>query len=133
MFLRFLPRHPLLRLALLLLWLACVAVLSLMAKPPRPPSFLSSDKLQHLCAYALLTLFAAGVLVPRMQSRVSGWLLSAAGATVTGVALELLQMRLHNHRHGDPYDILANLVGILLVTIVGICIGACSEPPRSSG
>jgi VanZ family protein len=130
-FLRFLPKQPLLRLLLLLAWLTCVIVLSLTAKPPRPPAFLSSDKLQHACAYAVLTLLTAGVLVPRIRNRIRGWLLSAFCAALVGIALEVAQKLMHSRRHGDLYDVAANLFGIFLIAMLGILLGSRADPPPS--
>lgn len=130
MFLRFLPRHPLLRLALLLAWLACVVILSLTAKPPRSLA-LVSDKLLHAGSYAILTLLCAGVVVPRLRHRVAGWLLSVVAVSLVGLVLEIAQGLMRHHRQTDPYDLLANLVGALLVAVPGLLFASRGEEPAA--
>jgi hypothetical protein len=65
-----------------------------------------SDKVQHVLAYVLLTLWFAGLL-PRSRYGVMG--LALVGF---GVFIEFAQHFLQYDREGDLYDVLANVLGV---------------------
>lgn len=101
-------RRP--RLWLGLWWLAIVVVivLSLVAPPELPSTPAGSDKLGHFLAYAAL--MAAAVQL--FERRLHRW--RAAGALVAmGMLLELLQGGLTATRMQDPWDAVANTLGVL--------------------
>jgi VanZ family protein len=91
-------------------WLLILAVifLSLWPKLPESPTFKHSDKLAHLTAYSILTLWFANMY--RQRSR---HLLLGATLIALGMCLELLQ-GLTEYRTFSYGDILANSSGVLL-------------------
>ena len=104
-------RWPRLWLGLWLLAVAGVIVLSLVPPPPlplEPPK--DFDKLMHAFAYFVLA-FGAVQLFDRGRTLV--W--AALGLIVLGVLLEWAQGTLApDVRMADPWDALANTVGVLL-------------------
>jgi len=84
---------------------AAIAWGSLVPADALPPD-LPWDKLNHLAAYAGL----AGAL------GLAGWRLPVAGtaAVLYGVLIELAQLGVPGRAGGDPLDILANTLGVLL-------------------
>lgn len=87
-------------------WVLCV-VLSLM--PPvqlgGPPD---SDKLGHFLAYFTLSAWAVQIFRTRRAQFVA-----ALSLILLGVAMEFAQATLTTTRLGDPYDALANTLGVL--------------------
>jgi VanZ family protein len=99
-------------------WLVIILYLSLMPGDglPRVPLFAIPhfDKLIHLGFYFVLTLllirpFSALTHRPYMYSLVTASLLSGL--------VEILQEKIAVLRHGDLYDFLANLTGILIALL----------------
>lgn len=78
---------------------------------PVPGQF---DKLQHALAYAFLAVWFTGIF-PRAQF----WTV-ALGLAGLGLALEFMQHVMQFGRYGDPWDALANAVGIG----AGVALGA---------
>jgi VanZ family protein len=91
-------------------WLLVAAVifLSLWPKPPQPFEFEQSDKLSHIIAYLILTLWFANIY-PQRSSQVQ----MSIGFFVMGVCLELLQ-GMTQYRTFSYIDMLANGIGIFL-------------------
>lgn len=98
------------------LWVATIMYLSLTPHPPEPMSFLNSDKLEHVLAYAFLMLWFCQVSQQRAPRILIAGLLVALG-----VAIEYLQ-RMTVYRVFDYADMLANGAGVLLSLIL-ISIG----------
>jgi VanZ family protein len=94
------------------LFITIIVFLSLWPKPPEVPTFEHSDKLAHLIAYSILTLWFANIY--RQRSR---HLLLAAAFVGLGICLELLQ-GLTDYRTFSYSDILANGSGVLLGIIL---------------
>ena len=96
------------------LWLIIICYLSLMPGDglPRVPLFNIPhfDKLVHFGFYFIFTLLLirpfSGI------SRFSFMISAMLAATVSGV-IEILQFQIAIHRHGDLFDFLANLAGVL--------------------
>ncbi|QSA98227.1 VanZ family protein [Methylococcus sp. EFPC2] len=88
-------------------WLlvALVCWLSLTPAPPEPPVFLTWDKAQHFLAYGVL-MFWYG------QAFARHWRWPVCLISL-GVGLEFLQ-GWSGLRHYDPYDMLANSLGVVL-------------------
>ncbi|MDF9393439.1 MULTISPECIES: VanZ family protein [Methylococcus] len=82
---------------------AVVVVLSLLPQLPQPPSVLGWDKAQHFLAYAVLTVWFC-----QCYSRHWRW---PAFFVALGGVLELLQ-GFTGVRTTDPFDILANSIGV---------------------
>jgi hypothetical protein len=87
------------------------------AGPPQSPGFPVADKLEHAVGFALpvlLILLAAALRqLPGLQ-----WPSPATQAVVVtvfaahAVVSELIQHVLYSHRTGDPFDVVADWVGI---------------------
>jgi VanZ family protein len=101
-------RYAKLWLALGWLLVAAVIFLSLWPKPPQPFEFEQSDKLSHIIAYLILTLWFANIY-PQRSSQVQ----MSIGFFVMGVCLELLQ-GMTQYRTFSYIDMLANGTGIFL-------------------
>jgi len=84
---------------------ALVCWLSLTPAPQHPPDFLGWDKAQHFLAYAVLMFWFA-------QSFPRHWRWPLL-LVLLGVGLEVLQ-GLGGVRQYDPFDMLANGLGVLL-------------------
>jgi VanZ family protein len=97
-------------LALWALMILAVIVLSLIPKPPIPPT-LAIGKLDHLIAYFALAAFAMQLYLRRRAQ------LSAAFALVLlGIALELAQGYLTTYRHMAAYDAFVDALGVAIGT-----------------
>jgi len=100
-------RHPRLWAALWASAVLAVVVVCLVPPPPLPPLPENSDKLEHFAAYFLL---AAGAVQLFRRGRV---LLAVGVALVAmGVCIEFAQGALTETRSADPFDALANTVGV---------------------
>lgn len=99
-------RHP--RLWLVTGWILIVLSVIVSIVPaqhlPQPPGI--SDKAEHLVAYALLSLWFAGIY-PR-----SRYIAIAVGLFVMGIAIEWVQGAMNLGRQADLRDVIANSVGI---------------------
>ena len=93
-------------------WILCI-VLSLGPPPPIPSSVPDGDKFGHALAYGVLSAWAVMIFSTRRA-----WLRSSVALLALGIAIEFAQGALTTNRSADPYDALADLVGILL----GLCI-----------
>jgi VanZ family protein len=78
------------------------------------PSVENVDKFAHALAYAVLALWFGG-LYPRAR-----YLRVALALCALGLGLEILQHLMGRGRTGDPYDMAANLAGI----VIGLLLGA---------
>jgi VanZ family protein len=95
-----------------------VTFLSLAPMPAELPLPTHADKLEHLLAYVGLALWFAG-LYPRERY---AWI--AAGLAGYGLTIELLQHSMAVGRYGDPWDFVADVLGIALgLTIAGRGLG----------
>jgi len=100
-------RHLWFWVALWALVVLVVIVVCLIPPPPLPPLPENSDKLEHFAAYFLL---AAGAV---QLFRRGGVLLAVGVALVAmGVCIEFAQGALTDTRSADPFDALANTVGV---------------------
>ncbi len=94
------------------LWaLAILAVIAvcLMPPPPLPPLPEHSDKFEHLISYFLLS--AAAV---QLFARGRPLWFAAGGLVALGIGIEFAQGLLTTDRSADPFDALANGMGVLL-------------------
>lgn len=106
-------RFPRLWLTLSWLLIALIVFLSLSPKVPDVMHFNHSDKLQHLAAYLVLSLWLANIY-PKDRHRLS----LALGCVAMGVCLEVLQ-GLSGYRTFEYADMLANGIGVLLGWTLG--------------
>jgi VanZ family protein len=95
------------------LLVAAVVVASLGPALPGP-GLDNVDKLEHVFAYAVLATWFGG-LYPRAR-----YLRVALALCALGLGLEILQHLMGRGRTGDPYDMAANLAGI----VIGLLLGA---------
>lgn len=107
---------PLLRALAVLFWLA-LAVTLVMALLPRPPvgALGVNDKLQHMTAFAVLSLLA-WLAFPRQRLSVLFLALAAIGGLI-----EILQMIPALHRDADVKDWIADCLAI--AAVLGLCEG----------
>ena len=92
------------------LWAAAVlgvVVVCLIPPPPLPPLPDNSDKLEHFAVYFLL---AAGAVQVFRRGRVLAWV--GVALVAQGVCIEFAQGALTATRSADPFDALANAVGV---------------------
>ncbi len=105
-------------LLLLVLWAAGILTLSLMPNPPQLPGIFGWDKLLHACAYALLTLLVALVLL-RWPARIKRpWLTAWILTVAYGALLEVLQVSLQTGRFAEWGDLFADALGALIACVV---------------
>lgn len=99
-------RHP--RLWLVAGWvLVALALLASLSPAQNLPNIGTSDKLEHLTAYALMTLWFAGIY-PR-----SRYIMIGIGMFVLGAVIEGAQGSMGWGRQADVYDMFANTTGIV--------------------
>ena len=93
------------------LWWLAVLVMVVLSLVPPPPMDMPKhgDKFEHLLAYAVLAAAAVQVWRPGRPL-----LLAGVGLVLMGVLLEFAQGGLTATRQADPFDALANTVGVLL-------------------
>ena len=95
-----------------LFWLFFAGVLLLSLLPISGVQTIAhGDKINHALAYATLYFFA----VRAFSHRCPLWLLAIA-LVLFGLAIEFAQS-LTGYRFGDPWDLLANISGILVIWI----------------
>lgn len=93
--------------ATLLFYLILICSLSLMSSN-QLPSVEVNDKLQHVVAYAILSLLALLSFVNASKIKL------ALGCVMVGLLLEIGQSFVPR-RFMDPWDLLANAIGIVIV------------------
>lgn len=105
---------PLVRALAVLFWLA-LAVTLVMALLPRPPvaALGLNDKVQHMAAFAVLSLLA-WLAFPRQRLSVLFLTLAAIGGLI-----EILQMIPALHRDADLKDWIADCLAI--AAVLGLC------------
>jgi VanZ family protein len=94
----------------LALWwtaIALVVVVCLMPPPLLPPLPPNSDKIEHLLGY-----FALAASAVQIYRRGAVLWLAGVGLVAMGIAIEVLQGALTTTRAQDPYDALANAIGV---------------------
>jgi VanZ family protein len=91
-------------------WLlvALVITFSLISPPPGLPGLPGVDKLAHLAAYGVLTLWFGFIYLPGLR-----YVRLGLGLILMGGALELIQ-EISGHRSMDYYDMLANATGVAM-------------------
>ena len=104
-------------LPLVLLYVIILTVLSLVnisGVPSLGSSF--DDKIYHSLAYFILTLLCYNYLrITRITHKI---LITACTTIVYGIIIEALQGKLSDSRISDFYDVIANIVGIIIGLIV---------------
>jgi VanZ family protein len=100
-------RRPWLWLGVWLVAVLAVAALSLMPPAPLPELPSGGDKVEHFLAYCLLAMGAVQLFVSR-----ASWLLAGAGLIAMGIGLEYAQGAYTVTRMQDPFDALANTLGV---------------------
>jgi VanZ family protein len=109
-------RHPWMWLGLGWTFILLAVVASLVPGQKLPQTGVS-DKFEHTVAYALLTLWFAGIY-PR-----GSYLRVGIGMFALGVALEFAQGAMPFGRQTDPRDVVANSLGVavgLTIALIGL-------------
>ena len=106
-------RYPNLWLAGGLLIMGGILVVALLPDVVAPKPFGESDKLLHLIAFVGLMVWFCGIVQLRFTPLV------AIGLLVYGLLIEFLQSQL-GYRHGDVYDALFDVGGILLGWLLAV-------------
>lgn len=101
-------KYPRLWLSLWLAAIAAVVALSLLTLSGLPELPSGSDKVEHFLAYFLLSATAVQLFSTR---RAHG--AAAVGLIAMGIALEFAQGAYTTQRMQDPFDALANTLGVL--------------------
>ncbi|MDV2451028.1 VanZ family protein [Xanthomonas hortorum] len=98
------------------LWVAAIFVVIAVCLGP-PPEFpelpSNSDKAEHFLTFALLCWGAVQLFATRRAL-----LFAAFGLVLLGIGIEIAQGALTTNRSADPYDALADTLGIL----AGLCL-----------
>ena len=94
-------------------WLALAVVVCLVPGHELPTRFEVNDKVSHLLGHGALALYFAG-LVPRRS-----WWKLFVGLVLLGVAIEFAQYFMRVGREGDPRDVVANSLGVVLGLVLG--------------
>ena len=104
-------------LVLALLYTVALAVISLLNSSNLPDINIdNSDKYGHAIAYSLLCLF--WYLAMKSYKFSKALLTAASIAIIYGIILEVLQGVLTDVRISDGYDILANCIGVVFISII---------------
>ena len=101
-------RRPRLWLALWAAMIVAVIVLSLMPKPPIPPT-LTIGKLDHGIAY-----FALAAMAVQLYARRRAHIVAAFALVMLGIALELAQGYLTTYRSMSAYDAVIDALGVAI-------------------
>ena len=105
------------RIRLALYALAALILLGLCLTPTKDlPDPGTGDRFEHMAAWFVLTL-AGFVLAPRRRLAIPAF------AFAYGLLVEVLQAITPFGRHGDPQDLLADVIGIALACAVWLLIG----------
>ncbi|MBE0313739.1 VanZ family protein [Xanthomonas citri] len=98
------------------LWIAAIVVVIAVCLGP-PPEFpelpSNSDKAEHFITFALLCWGAVQLFATRRAL-----VFAAFGLVLLGIGIEIAQGALTTNRSADPYDALADTLGIL----AGLCL-----------
>ena len=97
--------------SLLLVGLVIFGSLATLDLPAPPVS--GFDKLEHALVYAVLTLWFTGLVARRQYTLV------VLGLAALGLSLEFLQHAMQRGRTGDPWDMVANVLGIAVGAALG--------------
>lgn len=120
-------RHPRIWLAIgwIVTALTIIASLVPVQDLPKPPAGIN-DKMEHFIAYALLSIWFAGIY-PR-----SRYAIIAVGLFLLGIAIEIAQGAMHWGREADVYDVIANTVGIVAgMTLALLWLGGWAQRVES--
>ena len=114
-------RHP--RLWQTVGWTLIVALLVVCLMPAADlPKTGVSDKFEHTMAYAVLSLWFAG-----LYARSRYWAIGL-GLFAMGVGIELAQGAMHMGREADYRDVIANSTGIVVgLTLAALWLGGWAE------
>jgi VanZ family protein len=95
------------------LLVAAALVVCLVPGRELPASFDLNDKVSHLVGHGALAAYFTG-LVPRKK-----WWKIFLYLLLFGALIEVAQYFMHMGREGDPRDVLANCIGVLLGLLLG--------------
>ena len=107
-----------LRITLSLMYLCCIAVLSLLPPNdfPKLPLFPGADKIVHLIMYLGLVLLACWAMHAEVKKK---WYFIVTLFGISwGVLMEVFQYIMHLGRSFEFYDIIANSIGALFGVLI---------------
>lgn len=96
------------------LFAAALVFVTVQMLRPVPDVSSSNDKFDHVFVFAALTVLGWFAAVR--------WRHLVPGLVVYAVATEVMQATLTSNRHGDPLDVLADVVGIVVIGVVAVSI-----------
>lgn len=102
---------------------ALAVVLFLMLRPVQEVSS-SNDKIDHALVFAALMALGLWARIPW------GWLF--AGLSPYAVLTEVLQATATSARHGDPRDVVADLLGLAVALAIGQLVAGLRRARRAS-
>ncbi len=94
--------------------LIALATIASLLPTQKLPNIGTSDKVEHVAAYAAMALWFSGIY-PRAR-----YVLIAIGLFALGLCIEWAQGAMQLGRHADPYDMVANASGITLGLIAAL-------------
>ena len=99
------------------LYTIALAVVSLLDSSNFPEHQLeNSDKVGHVLAYLVLCL--VWYLAFKTLNTSKALIIASSFSVIYGIVLEVLQETLSDSRTSDVYDILANSVGVVIISII---------------
>lgn len=99
----------------LLIWVIAICYLSFSSlENVKLPQFSAADKIAHLGMYAVLVYFLS---IP-LKGQVNAFSIGVVGAIAFSAITELIQHFWVINRFGDPFDFLANVLGIFIAYIL---------------
>ncbi len=103
-----------LRITLSLIYLSCIAFLSLLPSKdfPQLPMFAGADKVVHTVMYMGLTILACWSM--HAESKHKWYFLVFLFAVSWGITMEIFQFIMHQGRSFEVFDIVANSIGALI-------------------
>ncbi len=127
---RFLSTRRVIRLALVLFWLAAAfaVVMAVLPKPPETPIDRFGDKIAHILAFAVLAALASVA-----WGREARWKI-AERLSFLGAAIEVVQSIPALHRDADVRDWIVDTVAVVVVVLLaGLVVPARvpKSPPFS--
>jgi len=93
--------------------LAAATVVCLVPGQELPRAFSLNDKLSHIVGHGALAAYFTGLL-PRQN-----WWKIFLYLVLFGVVIEIAQYLMHVGRDGDPRDVLANSIGVVVGLMAG--------------
>lgn len=115
------------RIVLVIIYVACIAALSLLPPQdfPKVPLFEGADKVIHFLMYFIFSILFCWAIKTELNYY---WLFFIIPATIGwGIMMEYLQQSMHIGRSFSWYDILANSVGVVAGVLIYVLVSRKSS------